>query len=95
MLPRNRTATHPGEILRHEFLEPLDMTQTALATHIGVKPGLINEVVNGRRGISPRMAQLLSMAFGVSPMFWMNLQSAHDITRHRVRKKVARIATPA
>jgi len=55
MIPSNRTATHPGIILLKEFLAPLELSQKALATHIGIPVQRVNEIVRGKRGISPDM----------------------------------------
>jgi addiction module HigA family antidote len=83
MIPSNRTATHPGIILLKEFLEPLELTQKALATHVGVPVQRVNEIVRGKRGITPETAWLLSEALRTTPEFWLNLQSAHDLSANR------------
>ena len=83
MIPTNRTATHPGVILLKEFLEPMGITQKALATHIGVSIQRVNEIVRGKRGVSPDTAWLLSKAFETSPEFWLNLQTTHDLSLYR------------
>jgi len=88
MLPKNRTATHPGIILLKEFLEPLSITQKTLATHLGVPTQRINEIVRGKRGITPETAWLLSEAFETSPEFWLNLQSLHDLSAQRPERHV-------
>ncbi|HEX2164012.1 MAG TPA: HigA family addiction module antitoxin [Thermoanaerobaculia bacterium] len=62
MLPENRLPTHPGEILRDQFLEPLGLTQVALAEHLGVPVQRINEIVRGKRGVTPETAWLLAQA---------------------------------
>jgi addiction module HigA family antidote len=80
MLPENRVSTHPGEILLEEFLVPLGQTQSALARHLGVPIQRINELVRGKRGVTPATAWLLSHAFGTSPEFWMSLQVNHDLS---------------
>ena len=82
MIPSNRTATHPGVILLKEFLEPLEVTQKALAMHLGVPVQRINEIVRGKRGITPDTAWLLSRALNTSPEFWLNLQNNHDLSLH-------------
>jgi addiction module HigA family antidote len=71
---------HPGDFLREELAER-GITQTALATHIGVAPGIINLICNGHRGISPEMAKKLAAAMGTTPELWMNLQTSYDLTR--------------
>ena len=80
MLPKNRITTHPGEILQKEFLEPLGITQSDLARHIGLMPYVICELVNGKRSVSPRMAVLLSRALGTSAEFWTGLQTDYEMT---------------
>lgn len=92
MLPRNRVPTHPGEILLEEFLRPLGITQVALAEHIGVPVQRVNELVKGKRGVTPDTAWLLSQALGTTPQFWVNLQSNYDLARNRPRRKVGRLA---
>jgi len=77
VIPRNRIPTHPGEVLRAEFLEPLGLSQVALAAHIGVPVQRVNELVRGKRGVTSETAWLLSQAFGTTPEFWINLQSNH------------------
>nr|CAP47852.1 putative integron gene cassette protein [uncultured bacterium] len=75
MIPKSRIPTHPGEILLEEFLKPLNLTQVDLAAHIGVPVQRVNEIVRGKRGITPETAWLFSQAFGTTPEFWINLQS--------------------
>lgn len=83
MIPSNRIATHPGAILLKEFLEPLELTQKALAAHLGVPVQRVNEIVRGKRGITPETAWLLSEALCTTPEFWLNLQSIHDLSANR------------
>ena len=71
---------HPGEFLKEELRER-GISQSQLASHIGVAPGVINLICNGRRGISPEMAKKLAAAFGTSPDLWMNLQASFDLSR--------------
>ena len=70
---------HPGEILLEEFLAPLGISQYRLAQAISVPPRRINEIVHGKRAISPDTALRLSRALGTSDRFWMNLQSRYDL----------------
>ncbi|MCA9069591.1 MAG: HigA family addiction module antidote protein [Candidatus Omnitrophica bacterium] len=88
MIPSNRVAAHPGKILREEFLEPLEITQKALADHIGIPVQRINEIVRGKRGVTPNTAWLLSQAFKTSPEFWLNLQAVHDLSAQRPKSEV-------
>ncbi len=83
MVPTHRTATHPGIILLKEFIEPLGITQKALATHMGIPVQRINEVVRGKRGISANTAWLLSEALSTTPEFWLNLQNSFDLSTHK------------
>jgi len=70
---------HPGEILLEEFLEPMGISQYRLAKDISVPPRRINEIVLGKRAITPDTALRLSLFFGLSERFWINLQSRYDI----------------
>ena len=70
---------HPGEILLEEFLKPMDISQYRLAKDISVPPRRINEIVLGKRSITPDTALRLSLFFGLSERFWMNLQTRYDI----------------
>ena len=83
MIPSNRMATHPGVILLKEYLEPMKLTQKALSVHIGVPVQRVNEIVRGKRGITPETAWLFSEAFNTTPEFWLNLQSTHDLSANR------------
>ncbi len=73
------TPVHPGDVLRDE-IEEIDLTQSALAKHIGVLPKTINEICRCKRGISAEMAMKLSRALGGSPQFWLNLQNIWEIS---------------
>lgn len=78
-VPTNRTPTHPGEMLLEEFLIPMGLTQRELAEAIHVPYQRINDLVNGRRGMTPSTALRLAKFFGNTPAFWMNLQLRWDI----------------
>lgn len=93
MLPKRRISTHPGEILRTEFLDPLGISQSVLARHIGVSPHVVCELVHGRRNLSPRMALMLSQALGASVEFWTGLQTDYDVTKLMQTKEGERLAT--
>ena len=78
-VPVNREPTHPGEMLVKEFLEPMGLTQRDLADGIRVPYQRVNEVVNGRRGITASTALRLAKYFGNSEEFWMYLQLRWDL----------------
>ena len=93
MLPKARIASHPGEVLRREFLEPLGLSQVQLASELGISQNRVNELIRQKRGVSPETALLLSAYFRNSPEFWMNLQTAHDLTR--ARSELRKLPKPA
>jgi addiction module HigA family antidote len=78
-VPKNRPSTHPGEMLREEFLIPMGITQKELADAIHVPFQRINEIVSGKRGLTPSTALRLAKFFGMSPGFWLNLQMKRDL----------------
>ena len=78
-IPTHRPATHPGEILREEFLIPMGLTQKQLADAIHVSFQRVNEIVSGKRGLTPGTALRLAKYFGNSPGFWLNLQMRCDL----------------
>jgi antitoxin HigA-1 len=75
---------HPGEVLLHEFMQPLEISQNKLANTIGVPPLRINEIVRGRRDITADTALRLSRALGLSDMFWLNIQSRYNAETVRI-----------
>ena len=79
MSKRKLAPMHPGEILLEEFLNPMDISQYRLSKDISVDPRRINEIVHGKRGISADTAIRLGHFFGMSPQFWLNLQSHYDL----------------
>jgi addiction module HigA family antidote len=88
---RNRMRPiHPGEILREEFLVPLGMSAHALSQAIRVPATRVNDIVNGKRGITADTALRLARYFGNSAEFWLNLQAAYDL-REAEREAAARI----
>jgi addiction module HigA family antidote len=91
MLPENRVSTHPGEIIAEDYLLPLGRTAAQLAEHLGVPESDIAAVIRCERAVDADLAWKLGMAFGTSPQFWLNLQSAHDLTLRRPDKKIARL----
>ena len=90
---------HPGEILLEEFLAPMKITQSRLAKDIGIAPRTVSEIVQGKRSITPNTALRLSLYFGLSERFWLNLQSRYDLESEkdklsdRLRSEVKVLAT--
>ena len=82
---------HPGAILLHDFLEPLGLSQAALARHLGISVVRVNEIIRGKRGITAETAWLLSEALGSSPQFWINLQTNYELATHRPDRHVHKI----
>ena len=88
---------HPGDVLLKEFLEPMALSQNALARATDVPPRRINEIVLGKRGISADTALRLAVAFGTNERFWLGLQADYDLEEARRARgsAVARIARMA
>lgn len=95
MIPENRIPTHPGVILKQEFLTPLGISQVNFAGHLGVPVQRINQLIRGKRGVTPETAWLLSQALNTTPEFWINLQSAHDLALSRPSRTVDKLAAVA
>ena len=79
MTTRKLLPIHPGEILLEEFLKPMNISQYRIAKDISVPARRINEIVLGKRAISPDTALRLSRYFGLSERFWLNLQARYDL----------------
>ena len=87
-VPTHREPTHPGEMLREEFLVPMEITQRELAEAIHVPYQRINELVNQKRGVTPSTALRLGKFFGISPDFWLNLQMRWELYKaQNIEKK--------
>ena len=86
-------ATHPGEILKHEFLNPLKLSGYALAKAIGVNPQRVSDILLKKTGVSADMAIRLGRFFGTTPEFWMNLQASYELASvgKKIRNKVNQI----
>jgi addiction module HigA family antidote len=87
-LPKNRPPTHPGEILLREFIEPLGLTQTAVASALCVSYPRLNEIVHGKRGVTPDTALRLERMFGLEASTWLNIQRDYDLW-HAMRSPAA------
>ncbi len=80
MIPTHRPPTHPGEMLLREFLEPAKLSQTDAARRLGMSINRLNELINGKRGMTPDTALRLAELFpGVTAQFWMGLQVDYDL----------------
>ena len=86
MYQLQRMPTHPGEILREEFLVPLGLTQSALAKAIHTSFRSVNELVNEKRGVTPEMALKLARYFHTTPQLWLNLQNEYDLYKTLKKK---------
>jgi addiction module HigA family antidote len=88
-----RRPTHPGEMLREDFLPDYGLTVSRLASLVGVSRQSINELLRGRRDVSPEMSLRLARLFGNSPEFWLNAQRAVDLwdAKQAIKQDVARI----
>ena len=93
MLPENRIPTHPGEILLEEFIQPLGLIQVAFAAHLGVSTQRINEIIRGKRGVTPQTAWLFAQALGTTPEFWLNLQMYYDLALNKPKRVVELLST--
>jgi addiction module HigA family antidote len=91
-----RIRSHPGEILREEFLTPLGMSANALAKALEVPANRITGILGGGRGVSADTALRLARFFSTSPEFWMNLQAAHDLSLAKVKvgRRIERVVQP-
>ena len=100
-IPTHGRPTHPGEVLLEEFLKPLGLSQIGLAERLGVSYPRVNELVHGKRGVTPDTALRLERLFGMEAQFWLNLQLAWDLYRvqhsraARHIRKIRRITPPA
>jgi addiction module HigA family antidote len=86
-IPTNREPTHPGEMLREEFLIPMNISQRELADAIHVPYQRVNELVNQKRGVTPSTSLRLAKFFGMSPDFWLNLQIRWDLYKAQAVEK--------
>jgi addiction module HigA family antidote len=97
MLKYGMRPVHPGEVLREDFLKPLEMSVNALAKALGVPAPRINDVVRERRGVSADTAMRLARYFGGDARSWLNLQMAYDLRVAELSsaKRIAREVSPA
>ena len=95
MIMIERQPIHPGEILLHDLMEPLGITQKGLAAELRTSFRTINEIINGKRGVSPDMALRLAKYFGMSADFWLNAQKNYELQKAWQKNKglIKKIAT--
>jgi antitoxin HigA-1 len=86
-----RIRTHPGEILREEFLFPVGLSARALAKALGVPANRITEIMRGERDVSADTAVRLARYFRTDPRFWLDLQTAHDISKAQVENDYSKV----
>jgi len=96
MATKKLRPVHPGDILLHEFMQPLKLNSYRVAKELGVTAPTVNEIVRRRRAITAEMALRLSRYFGTTAQLWQNLQTQYDleIARRRIGKKVERAIEP-
>lgn len=97
MIKNGMRPVHPGEILREDYLVPLDMSANALAKALNVPAPRVNDVVRERRGITADTAMRLARYFGGDARSWLNLQAAYDlrVAEQAIGKRIEREITPA
>jgi len=91
-LPEHRPPTHPGEMLLEEFLKPLGITQSEFATRLGVSFPRLNEIIRGKRAVTPDTALRLARVLGMSADFWLGLQLDWDLWHAMRGKSASKIA---
>ena len=86
----------PGTVLLEEFMRPLRLSQNELARRLGIPPGRVNDLVHGRRAITPDTAVRLAVYFGTSEAFWINLQAQYDarVARRELRPRIEKQLRP-
>ncbi|WP_341273578.1 HigA family addiction module antitoxin [Legionella longbeachae] len=88
MLSTNRSPTLPGEMLLERFIKPMNLTQKAFASHLGWTYAKLNEIVHGKRGITPDTALDLADALNMEPEFWLNLQRDWELWHAKQKHKI-------
>lgn len=83
MIAEKGVTPHPGEMLLEEYLKPMGITQAAFGAHIGMDATNLSAIIHGKRNLSPKTAMKIAQALNMTPEFWMNLQTMHDLTKAR------------
>jgi antitoxin HigA-1 len=86
-----RIRTHPGEVLREEFVKPYELSARALGEFLNIPSNRLTEIMAERRGVTADTAHRLSHFFGTTPEFWMNLQAAHDLSKAEAEADYSKI----
>jgi antitoxin HigA-1 len=96
MARRKQKPIHPGEVLKHDFLDPMGLSAYRLSKEIGTSPQHIGRVIHGQRGIGPELALRLARFFGTTPELWANLQTRHDldVAEDDIGKEIAKQVRP-
>ncbi len=93
MLPKNRPPVHPGEVLAEEFLKPMGISQLRFASHLGWPYARVNEIINGKRGVTPETALAFADVFGTTADLWLNLQQNYELWfAQQKHKKITKLA---
>ena len=95
MIAKRRRPAHPGQILLEKFLVPRELSQIRLAKHLRIPMQRINQLVNGKRGITPDTAWKLAAAFQTTPELWMKLQAQHDLAKCQPESALASLRPPS
>lgn len=91
-LPANRPPTHPGEMLLEEFLKPLEISRSDFATRLGISASSLNDIIQGKRSVTPETALRLAQVLGISADFWLGLQQDWDLWHAARSESAKRIA---
>jgi antitoxin HigA-1 len=94
MRPSRRPPPHPGQVLLEKFLVPMAVSQIRLAKHLKIPMQRINQLINGKRGITPDTAWKLAAALNTTPELWMKLQAQHDLARCHPTRVVTALRPP-
>jgi len=97
-IPKNRPPTHPGEMLLKEYLEPMKISQRQLSIALNIPYQRVNEIVKGKRGVTPETDLLISKYFNITPGFWISLQQSWDLyfaQKHVMHKLLSIIPHPS
>jgi len=90
-MAKKRLPTHPGEVLREEYLVPLGLSARGLAKQLGVPANRVTEIMRGERDVTADTAIRLARFFRTDPRFWLNLQAAHDISKAQVEHDYSKV----